>query len=204
MHLSREKIHSSTHWKTPMQYQIEQKAIFSTSLKDWLSTKVPVVTQSSAGNILWEWRWVRGDTSRIYYCAYSLPCTLVKQCCATKIRDHLKCTTQYLMSVAQYLLSVVPYILLQNCCLCYVVTCVQFYFYFGIMYSEVIFKLAVVVCMCERLTPDTLSTQTEAQDDAHRRAPILRHKASKSNWISTIFTLLPTKNTSVDYETHGK
>ena len=149
------------------------------------------------------------------------------------------------MSVAQYLLSVVPYILLQNSCLCYVVTCVQFYFYFGIMYSEVIFKLAVVVCMCERLTPDTLSTQTEAQyfyfciflfvflyfcmctlsvvvctcerltpdtlstqteaqDDAHRRAPILRHKASKSNWISTIFPLLPTKNTSVDYETHGK
>ena len=64
--------------------------------------------------------------------------------------------------------------------------------------------LAVVVCMCERLTPDTLSTQTEAQDDAHRRAPILRHKASKSNWISTIFPLLPTKNTSVDYETQGK
>ena len=76
--------------------------------------------------------------------------------------------------------------------------------YFGIMYSEVIFILAVVLCMCERLTPDTLSTQTEAQDDAHRRAPILRHKASKSNWISTIFPLLPTKNTSVDYETHGK
>ena len=64
--------------------------------------------------------------------------------------------------------------------------------------------LAVVVCMFGRLTPDTLSTQTEAQDDAHRRAPILRHKASKSNWISTIFPLLPTKNTSVNYETHGK
>ena len=74
--------------------------------------------------------------------------------------------------------------------------------YFGIMYSEVIFILVVVVCMCERLTPDTLSTQTEAQDDAHRRAPILRHKASKSNWIVTIFLLLPTKHTSVDYETH--
>ena len=27
--------------------------------------------------------------------------------------------------------------------------------------------LSVVVCMCERLTPDTLSTQTEAQDDAN-------------------------------------
>ena len=123
----------NSHWKTTLQYQIEQENASSSSLKDWLSTKVPVVTQSSAGNILWEWRRVRGDTSRIYYCAYSLPCTLVKQCCATKIRDHLKCTTQYLMSVAQYplsvaqyLLSVVPYILLQNSCLCYVVTCVQF------------------------------------------------------------------------------